>query len=202
MSLLEIKSRWDGKILYADEAESFYTLVSAAVKAKANLSGADLSGADLCGANLSGANLSGADLSGADLCGANLSGADLCGANLSGANLSGADLSRANLSRANLSGANLSGANLSRANLSGYHSFGPGGSRNSYTWALWEEGGYMVHCGCKTVTLKEFAALVKATHKSSYYAKWYAANIKVMELVAKNSKADYDKRPPPSKDKP
>ena len=149
----EIKSIWDGKILYADEAVSFAALVQAAVKSRADLSRADLSRAKLYGANLYGANLSGA----------------------------------------NLSGANLSTADLSRADLYGYHSFGPGGSRNSYTWAQWEEGGYMVHCGCKTVTLREFAALVKATHKNTYYAKWYEANIKVMELVAENSKADYDK---------
>jgi uncharacterized protein YjbI with pentapeptide repeats len=189
----EIKSRWDGKILYADEAESFKALVIAAVKARANLSGANLSWANLSWANLSRANLSGANLSGANLSGADLSWADLSWANLSWANLSRANLSGANLSGANLSGANLYGANLYGANLYGYHSFGPGGSRNSYTWARWEKEGYMVHCGCKTVTLKEFAALVKATHKNTYHAKWYAANIKVMELVAKESKAAFDK---------
>lgn len=51
----------------------------------------------------------------------------------------------------------------------------------------------MVHCGCKTVTLKEFAALVKKTHGKSNHAKWYAANIKTMEIVAKTSKDDFDK---------
>ncbi len=114
---LEIKNRWDGKIIYQDEADSFDALVQGAVK----------SGANLCGAN-----------------------------------------------------------------LCGYHSFGPGGSRSSYTWARWEPEGYMVHCGCQTLTLKDFAAAVKKKHGSTYHGKWYAANIAVMELVAAESKAAYD----------
>jgi uncharacterized protein YjbI with pentapeptide repeats len=182
----EIKNRWYGTTIYADEAASFRALVEAAVK-----SGANLSGADLCGANLCGANLSGADLCGANLSGADLSGADLCGANLSGANLSGADLY----------GADLSGANLSGADLYGFFSFGPGGSRNAYTWARWEEGGYMVHCGCQVLTLKDFAAAVKKTHSSSDHGKWYAANIKTMAFVAKMSEKAYQearaKKPTP-----
>jgi hypothetical protein len=135
----EIKSRFTGNVIFSLETEKLKLCVEAAIKSRADLSGADLSRADLSRANLSGADLSGANLSGADLFRADLSGADLSradlsradlhganlsGANLSGANLSGADLSRANLSgadlsRANLSGANLSGANLSGANLSG-----------------------------------------------------------------------------------
>jgi len=132
-----IKNRYNDSILFEVEVDSFVKAVEAAIKQRADLSGANLSwaylsgaylsGADLSGANLSkanlygailsGANLSGAYLSGADLSGANLSRANLYGAILSGANLSGANLSRANLSGANLSGANLYGANLSRANL-------------------------------------------------------------------------------------
>ena len=82
----EIKNRWDGKVIYQDEAESFLALVQAAVK-----SGVNLSRANLYMANLPGANLSGADLSRANLSGANLSGADLSRANLYGANLYGVD---------------------------------------------------------------------------------------------------------------
>ena len=134
----DIKNRWDGKIIYADEAESFSLLLQAAVKAGANLSWA----------NLSGANLYGADLSGAD---------------------------------------------LSRANLYGFFSFGPGGSRTACTWARWEEGGYMVHCGCKTLELSEFKNLVVKTHGKTYHAQWYLANIKTMGVVAKASKADWEK---------
>jgi hypothetical protein len=111
----QIKSRFDGSILFELETESFRLCVEAAIKAGANLSGAYLSGANLSGANLSGAYLSGANLSGANLSGANLSGAYLSGAYLSGATLSGANLSGANLSGAYLSGATLSGANLSGA---------------------------------------------------------------------------------------
>ncbi len=173
----EIKNRWDGKILYADEAASFSALVEAAVKSGANLSGANLSRANLYRADLYGANLSGANLCRANLSGANLSGANLYGADLSGADLSGADLY----------GADLYGANLSRADLSGYFSFGPGGSRQSYTWARWEESGYMVHCGCKTLPLADFKKAVVETHGKSFHAHYYLANIEVMELVAKES---------------
>jgi uncharacterized protein YjbI with pentapeptide repeats len=213
----EIKNRWGGTTIYADEAASFRALVEAAVKSRADLSranlyGADLSGANLSRADLSGANLSRADLSGAepvrgdlsraDLSGANLSGADLSGANLSRADLSGANLSRADLSGANLSRADLSGADLSGANLYGFFSFGPGGSRNAYTWARWEEGGYTVHCGCQILTLKDFAAAVKKTHGSSDRGKWYAANIKTMALVAKTSEKAYRERQKAEKPKP
>ena len=178
----EIKDRWDGRTIYADEAASFSVLVQAAVKS---------------GANLSGANLYGANLSGANLYGANLSGANLSWANLSGANLYGADLSGANLYGANLYGANLYGANLSGANLYGYFSFGPGGSRNSYTWARWEEEGYIIHCGCKTLALADFKKAVVAAHGKNHHAKYYLANIKVMELVAKESEAAYRKAAKP-----
>lgn len=91
--------------------------------------------------------------------------------------------------RANLAGANLAGAE----GINGYFSFGPGGSRQSYTWARWEEGGYMVHCGCQTLTLADFKKTVVKTHGKSYHAKYYLANIKVMELVAKESKAAFKK---------
>jgi Family of unknown function (DUF5758)/Pentapeptide repeats (8 copies) len=61
----EIKNRWDGKVIYQDEADSFGALILAAIKAGANLYGANLYGANLDGANLDGANLGGADLGGA-----------------------------------------------------------------------------------------------------------------------------------------
>ena len=112
-SIINIVSRWSGKVLFSIAAASLKDAVLAAIKSGANLSGADLSGANLYGANLSRADLYGANLSRANLSGADLSGADLSGANLSGADLSGANLYGANLSRADLSGADLSGADLS-----------------------------------------------------------------------------------------
>ncbi len=118
--MIEIKSRWDGRILYtAENAQDVRAAVREAVASRANLSGAYLSGADLSDAYLRDAYLRDADLSGADLSGANLSYANLSRADLSGANLSRADLSGAYLSDAYLRSANLSRANLSRANLSG-----------------------------------------------------------------------------------
>ena len=89
--MIEIKSRWDGRILYtAESAQDVRAAVREAVASGANLYDANLSRANLCGANLRGANLRGANLCDADLYDANLSGA-----NLSRADLSGADLSRA-----------------------------------------------------------------------------------------------------------
>ena len=77
--MIEIKSRWDGRILYTAESAQD---VRAAVR-EAVASGANLYDADLCGANLRGANLCDADLYDANLSGANLSRADLSGADLS-----------------------------------------------------------------------------------------------------------------------
>jgi len=119
--LIEIKNRFNGKVILSGEYESLKDCLvknSGAYLSGANLSRADLFGADLSRADLFGADLSGSDLSGSDLSGANLSGAYLFGADLSRADLSGSDLSGSDLFEADLSGANLSGANLYGANLS------------------------------------------------------------------------------------
>ena len=89
---IQIKSRWDGKVLWEGEAESLKEAIEVAVKQRADLSGANLSGANLYRADLYGADLSRAYLSGANLSEANLSGANLSEANLLGANLYGANL--------------------------------------------------------------------------------------------------------------
>ena len=97
-NVIEIKSRWDGSVLYTSEsARDVRAAVEEAVSKGANLSGADLRDAYLRGANLSDAYLGGANLSDAYLRGANLSGADLRGANLGGADLSDANLRGADL---------------------------------------------------------------------------------------------------------
>ena len=113
--MIEIKSRWDGSVLYTAENASD---VRAAVE-EARLHDADLHDADLRGADLRGADLHDADLRGADLHDADLRGADLRGANLRGANLYDADLRDADLRGADLYDANLYGAYLSRADLRG-----------------------------------------------------------------------------------
>ena len=59
---IEIKSRFDGRVLFAGEYASLKDAVIAAANIRANLSGANLSRAYLSGADLSGANLSGAIL--------------------------------------------------------------------------------------------------------------------------------------------
>ena len=68
----EIKSRYDGRVLFSLETESLRLCVEAAVKSGADLSGAYLGGADLGEADLGEADLSVADLSRADLSGAKL----------------------------------------------------------------------------------------------------------------------------------
>lgn len=52
-----IKNRYNDSILFEVEVDSFVKAVEAAIKQRANLSGADLSRANLSGANISGANL-------------------------------------------------------------------------------------------------------------------------------------------------
>lgn len=59
----------------------------------------------------------------------------------------------------------------------------------------WEKDGYMVHCGCQTLTLNDFAKAVKVKHKNNHHAKVYLAQIKVMELIAKESEAAFKAHP-------
>ena len=72
--MIEIKSRWDGRILYtAENAQDVRAAVREAVASRANLSSANLRSAYLSRADLSGAYLSDAYLRDADLSGADLS---------------------------------------------------------------------------------------------------------------------------------
>jgi uncharacterized protein YjbI with pentapeptide repeats len=95
--IFEIKSRWNGSVIFSLETKSMKLCVEAAVKSGADLGDANLEGANLVGANLGDANLGDANLGGADLKGANLRGANLGGANLGDADLRGADLGDADL---------------------------------------------------------------------------------------------------------
>ena len=72
---IQIKNRFNAKIIFEGEFESFSKAVESALKQGAGLWRADLQGANLQGANLQGANLQGANLRSADLQGANLQGA-------------------------------------------------------------------------------------------------------------------------------
>ena len=109
--MIEIKSRWDGSVLYtAENASDVRAAVEEARLHDADLRGADLHDADLHDADLRGADLTDAYLHGADLRGANLYGANLRGADLRGADLRGADLRGADLRGAYLRGAYLRGA--------------------------------------------------------------------------------------------
>ena len=69
---IQIKSRFDDRLLFECEAETMLVALQMAVAAKAYLGGAYLGGAYLRGADLRGADLRGAYLGGADLGGAKI----------------------------------------------------------------------------------------------------------------------------------
>jgi uncharacterized protein YjbI with pentapeptide repeats len=157
---MELKNVFGEVIFALEAAKTVLELVTAAVAARADLSGAELCGADLSGAELRGADLSGAYLSGADLRGADLSEADLSEADLSGAELRGADLSGADLSGAYLSGAYLSGADLSGADLSGKKITSMRVFSGLYDYQVWavllEDGSRWVRMGCLWKSLEDW----------------------------------------------
>lgn len=61
MPTFEIKSRWDGRVLYSAEGETLRDVVVQAVREGASLDGASLVGASLRNASLDGASLVSAD---------------------------------------------------------------------------------------------------------------------------------------------
>jgi hypothetical protein len=199
MSLLEIKHRFSGSVLFSLETESLKLCVEAAVKGGANLGGANLDGAYLDGANLGGANLGGANLDGANLGGAYLGGAYLDGANLGGANLGGANLDGANLGGANLGGAYLDGANLGGAYLDGANLGGAGkligdrpiiqispiGSRSDFLTAYITDNGIFLKTGCFFGTVENFKSAIKNTHGDNIHAEEYTAALTLIETHAK-----------------
>ena len=95
--MMQIKSRFDGSVVFECEASNIKECLEEAVTQGANLIGANLNGANLSDANLRGANLSDANLRGANLIDANLSGANLRGAYLRGEVLTKAPISILNL---------------------------------------------------------------------------------------------------------
>jgi hypothetical protein len=195
MSLVEIKNRFTGSVLFSHESEenSMKITLLMALKASADLYGADLYGADLRGADLGGANLRGANLGGANLYGANLYGADLRGANLRGANLYGANLYGADLGGANLYGANLYGADLGGANLRGanlgsadlggkklsggrpFFQLGPIGSRSDYLLVFNTDSGIQLKAGCFSGSIDEFETALDAEHGANVHGEEYRA---------------------------
>jgi len=157
---VEIKNRYDGKIILCGEYES--------VKDCLEKNRSDLRFANLRYADLSSADLSSADLRSADLSSADLSSADLRSANLRSADLRFADLSFANLSSADLRSANLSFATTTKR----YIQIACIGSRKGMTTYCFEDD--IIWCGCWKGTLAEFEARVRDTHKdNAQYLKEY-----------------------------
>ena len=168
---IEIKSRFDGRVLFAGEYASLKDAVIAAANIRANLSGANLSRAYLSGADLSGANLSRAYLSCAYLSGANLSRAYLSGADLSGANLSGAIL----------------GDGAKCVAGSAVVQVGPIGSRGATMVVFKTDKGLRVQTGCFFGDADTFLAQVMSTHGTNDHATNYR---NALELAASMMKAD------------
>jgi len=172
---IEIKSRFNGSVLFAHECEENTLKITLEMALKAR---ADLRGAYLCGADLRDAYLCGADLRDAYLRGANLRGAYLRGAYLRGANLYGADLCGADLYGADLRDADLRGANLHDKKLIGDRSFfqiGPIGSRSDYLISFITDKGIHINAGCFSGAIKEFEAAVEKTHGSNKHGDEYRA---------------------------
>jgi uncharacterized protein YjbI with pentapeptide repeats len=179
----EIKHRWTGAVLFTLETESLKLCVEAAIKSKANLTGADLARANLTGADLARADLADANLTQANLARANLADANLIWANLTDANLTQANLTQANLKQANLTGADLAGAGLARANLTQANLTngvefvqvsGIGSVRRSTVYRIDTDE---VWCGCFHGTLEEFRAKVASSYPDGKHRVQYDAAI-------------------------
>ena len=182
MQTFEIKSRWDGRVLYLAGGESLRDVVVRAVR-----EGASLVDASLDGAYLDGASLDGASLVGASLVGASLDGASLDGASLDGASLDGASLRNAYLDGASLDGASLDGADGNKLTLAGRRPIlilGPLGSRGDYLTAYTTDSGVYVRAGCFFDSLAAFRLAVSETHGDSIHGREYAAAIVMIEAHA------------------
>jgi hypothetical protein len=169
---IEIKSRWDDKVILCGEYESIKDCLE-------KNRGANLEGAYLEGANLEGAYLEGANLEGANLRGAYLEDAYLRGANLGGAYLRGANLEDAYLRGANLGGAYLRGANLEGAK----------GYQDSHDF--WIE--VIRQQDSKTFTTSEWAIIgVIAVHRICWDSIKTRYGKKIMPIFKKLSKVGFD----------
>src|SRR5229473_3872218 len=88
--LFEIKSWYDGSVLFSLETDSLKLCLEAAVKSGSDLRGSNLRDSDLRGSNLRCSDLRGSDLRDSDLRGSDLRDSDLRGSDLRGSDLRGA----------------------------------------------------------------------------------------------------------------
>ena len=169
MIKIEIKSWYDGKILFSHEAKdnTIKLTVEAAVKAKVSLAYA---------------NLRSAVLSSADLSYAVLSSADLRSAVLSSADLSYAVLSYAVLSYAVLSYATLvNGEKISKCERPVF-AIGGIGSWARILTAFHTDKGIRLSTGCFFGSVEQFKEKLKATHADNVHAEEYLAALAMIEL--------------------
>ena len=170
----EIKSRYDGRVLFSLETESLRSCVEAAVKSGARLSGAYFGGADLGRADLRGARFGGAYFGGAYFGGAYLGGAYLGGADLGGAYLGGAKLKTK------------CGKNLLLVGNRPVLQVGLLGSRADYLVAFLTDNGVYIRTGCFFDTLQAFALAVVKEHGENVHAAEYNAAVGLIECHAKH----------------
>ena len=178
MSIMQIKSRFSGTVIFEAEIAAEYDgflygfrlglAVKTAYKSDADLRGADLSGADLRDADLRGAGLRYADLSGANLRGAGLRYADL-----SGANLIGADLRDANMRGADLGGAKIIRVIARVGRLDGYEFI-----------AFDTDKGVIIRAGCRTMSPADYRAHVASEYPNTDKAEETLAILDYIEARA------------------
>ena len=81
---IEIKSRWNSKVLHSGKHRSLKEAVESAVKAGVSLAGANLASANLAGANLARTNITRANITRANITRANITRANTTCARLPG----------------------------------------------------------------------------------------------------------------------
>ena len=196
--LIEIKSRFSGKVLFSHtcEGNTIKITLEAAIEADANLADAYLAGANLADANLADAYLADANLADANLADAYLAGANLADANLADAYLADANLADANLADAYLAGANLAGANLEDANLAGANLAGAtGNGREVLSFVALEYRGVytaeFMWIGCRKHPVKTWwkDSDKEAENFTESQLEWRAKNRRWIQGMVKNNPA-------------
>jgi len=118
---IEIKNRWDNKVLVSGKYENIKECLEK--NRDANLRYSDLRYSNLCDSNLRGSDLRYSNLRYSDLSGSNLCDSNLRGSDLRYSNLRYSDLSGSNLCDSNLRGSDLRYSNLRYSDLSGIKNY-------------------------------------------------------------------------------
>jgi len=170
---MEIKSKFDGHIIFKDDSVTFKLTVEAAVKAKIDMRGAYMQGAYMRGAYMQGAYMQGAYMQGVDM-----RGVDMQGAYMQGAYMQGADMQGADMRGADMRGAKIKDGVVLKAKVS-ILQCGPCDSRQDYLIIFNTTVGLYVKAGCFLDTLTKFVSAVREKHKGTVYEKEYLNIVKM-----------------------